>query len=79
MRDPPARRPAPAPPWVRVEKDYRFDGPPAVGCSLADLFAGRGQLVVYHFMFGPDWAWGCPSCSLLADGIDGAVSAPGGP
>ncbi|HEU4979177.1 MAG TPA: DUF899 domain-containing protein [Solirubrobacteraceae bacterium] len=57
-------------PWVRVEKDYRFetaDGP----ASLADLFGGRSQLLVYHFMFGPDFSAGCPSCSAIADGFDG--------
>lgn len=56
-------------PWVRVDKDYRFhtdDG----SASLADLFRGRSQLLVYHFMFGPDWAAGCPSCSAIADGFD---------
>jgi predicted dithiol-disulfide oxidoreductase (DUF899 family) len=58
-------------PWVRVEKDYVFEG---VGgsMSLADLFDGRSQLIVYHFMFGPDWDEGCPGCSLLADHVDGA-------
>jgi predicted dithiol-disulfide oxidoreductase (DUF899 family) len=57
-------------PWVPVEKTYRFDterGP----ATLADLFAGRSQLIVYHFMFGPDYKAGCPSCSLIADGFDG--------
>jgi len=53
-------------PWERVEKDYVFEGPGGKA-SLADLFDGRGQLIVYHFMFGPDWPEGCPSCSLLAD------------
>jgi predicted dithiol-disulfide oxidoreductase (DUF899 family) len=59
-------------PWVRVEKDYSFetdDGP----ASLADLFGGRSQLLVYHFMFGPDYEAGCPSCSAIADGFDGFV------
>lgn len=59
-------------PWVPVEKDYRFDtddGP----ASLADLFQGRSQLLVYHFMFGPDYSAGCPSCSAIADGFDGSV------
>ncbi|TCW80301.1 DUF899 domain-containing protein [Burkholderia sp. SRS-46] len=57
-------------PWVRVDKTYRFDtdGGPA---TLAGLFAGRSQLLVYHFMFGPDYQAGCPSCSALADGFDG--------
>jgi predicted dithiol-disulfide oxidoreductase (DUF899 family) len=56
-------------PWVRVEKDYLFDTEDGEA-SLADLFHGRSQLVVYHFMYGPDWEEGCPSCSALADGID---------
>jgi predicted dithiol-disulfide oxidoreductase (DUF899 family) len=57
-------------PWVRIEKDYRFetDGGKA---SLADLFRGRSQLLVYHFMFGPDYAAGCPRCSAIADGFNG--------
>ena len=57
-------------PWVRVAKDYRFDtdaGP----ASLADLFRGRSQLIVYHFMFGPDYKAGCPSCSMIMDGFEG--------
>jgi len=57
-------------PWVEVEKDYAFDteqGP----ARLRDLFAGRSQLLVYHFMFGPDWQAGCPSCSAIADGFEG--------
>ena len=58
-------------PWVRVEKDYAFDGPDGP-VSLAELFAGRSQLVVYHFMFGPDWEEGCVGCSFLADHVDGA-------
>jgi predicted dithiol-disulfide oxidoreductase (DUF899 family) len=59
-------------PWVRVEKAYRFetDGGPA---SLADLFRGRSQLIIYHFMFGPDYKAGCPSCSSIADGFNGFV------
>jgi predicted dithiol-disulfide oxidoreductase (DUF899 family) len=59
-------------PWVPVEKDYRFetgDGP----ASLADLFGGRSQLLVYHFMFGPGFTGGCPSCSAIADGFNGSV------
>src|SRR4051812_27074334 len=59
-------------PWVRVDKDYRFDtddGPAA----LADLFGGRSQLLVYHFMFGPEYTAGCPACSAIADGFDGFV------
>ena len=59
-------------PWVRVEKDYVFDTP-AGRRTLADLFEGRGQLVVYHFMFAPEWSQGCKSCSLLADHYDPAV------
>lgn len=59
-------------PRVRVEKAYGFEGPDGRR-TLADLFAGRSQLVVYHFMLGPGWSEGCPSCSLIADGIDGAV------
>jgi predicted dithiol-disulfide oxidoreductase (DUF899 family) len=57
-------------PWVRIDKDYRFDTDDG-GASLADLFKGRSQLIVYHFMFGPDYTAGCPSCSALADGFDG--------
>src|SRR6201985_3419171 len=57
-------------PWVRVEKDYRFDTDEGTE-SLADLFQGRSQLLVYHFMFGPDYKAGCPSCSSIADGFDG--------
>jgi predicted dithiol-disulfide oxidoreductase (DUF899 family) len=59
-------------PWVRVEKSYVFDGPNGKQ-TLADLFGGKSQLIVYHFMLGPDWEQGCPSCSLLADHFDGAV------
>src|SRR6201996_8039190 len=57
-------------PWVRIDKAYRFetdDGP----ATLKDLFRGRSQLLVYHFMFGPDYAAGCPSCSAIADGFNG--------
>jgi len=57
-------------PWVRVEKDYRFDTDQGQA-SLADLFRGRSQMIVYHFMFGPDFKAGCPSCSAIADGFDG--------
>src|SRR6266545_1422829 len=59
-------------PWVPVEKAYRFetaDGP----ASLADLFGGRSQLLVYHFMFGPEYTAGCPACSAIADGFNGSV------
>ncbi len=59
-------------PWVRVDKDYLFDSPRGKE-TLADLFEGKRQLVVYHFMFGPDWAEGCPSCSFWADNFDGVV------
>lgn len=57
-------------PWVRVEKDYRFETDDGAA-SLPDLFRGRSQLIVYHFMFGSDWAAGCPSCSAIADGFNG--------
>ena len=58
-------------PWEKVEKSYVFEGPTG-RVSLAELFRGRSQLVVYHFMFGPGWEQGCPSCSFLADNFDGA-------
>ena len=58
-------------PWVKIEKDYFFDTPEGK-VTLADLFAGRSQLVIYHFMFGPEWNEGCPSCSFVSDHIDGA-------
>jgi predicted dithiol-disulfide oxidoreductase (DUF899 family) len=57
-------------PWVRIDKAYRFDTD-AGDASLADLFRGRSQLLVYHFMFGPDYKAGCPSCSAIADGFNG--------
>src|SRR5689334_18557295 len=56
-------------PWVPVEKDYIFDTQDGEA-TLADLFRGRSQLIVYHFMYGPDWDEGCPSCSGVADGFD---------
>jgi predicted dithiol-disulfide oxidoreductase (DUF899 family) len=59
-------------PWVRVDKDYRFDTDQG-RVTLADLFQGRSQLLVYHFMFGPDYKAGCPSCSAIADGFNGVV------
>jgi predicted dithiol-disulfide oxidoreductase (DUF899 family) len=59
-------------PWVPVEKSYIFDGPRGKE-TLADLFAGRGQLIIYHFMFGPGWEEGCRSCSFLADHFDGSL------
>jgi predicted dithiol-disulfide oxidoreductase (DUF899 family) len=57
-------------PWIRVDKDYRFETPDG-NVSLAELFKGRSQLLVYHFMFGPDYKAGCMSCSMIADGFDG--------
>jgi predicted dithiol-disulfide oxidoreductase (DUF899 family) len=60
-------------PWVRIEKEYRFETDEG-DASLPDLFQGRSQLLVYHFMFGPDYTAGCPSCSAIADGFDGFVS-----
>ena len=59
-------------PWVKIDKTYVFEGPNGK-VTLADLFDGRSQLIVYHFMFGPGWEQGCPSCSFLSDHIDGAV------
>jgi predicted dithiol-disulfide oxidoreductase (DUF899 family) len=58
-------------PWVPIDKNYRFEtdeGP----ASLADLFRGRSQLLIYHFMFGPDYTAGCPACSAIADGFNGS-------
>jgi predicted dithiol-disulfide oxidoreductase (DUF899 family) len=57
-------------PWVRIDKEYRFDTDEGAA-SLADLFRGRSQLLVYHFMFGPDYKAGCPTCSTIADGFNG--------
>ncbi len=59
-------------PWVRIDKEYRFETDEG-SASLADLFRGRSQLLVYHFMFGPDYTAGCPACSAIADGFDGFV------
>src|SRR5262249_28463305 len=59
-------------PWGRGEKQYVFDSPGGKK-TLADLFEGRSQLIVYHFMFGPDWQEGCPSCSFIMDHTDGAL------
>jgi predicted dithiol-disulfide oxidoreductase (DUF899 family) len=59
-------------PWVRIDKEYRFDTDDG-DASLADLFQERSQLLVYHFMFGPDYTAGCPSCSAIADGFNGFV------
>jgi predicted dithiol-disulfide oxidoreductase (DUF899 family) len=59
-------------PWVRIDKEYRFETDDGEA-SLADLFGGRSQLLIYHFMFGPDYTGGCPACSTIADGFDGSV------
>src|SRR5215510_14963910 len=59
-------------PWVRIDKQYQFDTDEG-RASLADLFKGRSQLLMYHFMFGPDYTAGCPSCSAIADGFNGVV------
>ena len=60
-------------PWVRVDKEYRFETAKG-GATIADLFEGRSQLLVYHFMFGPDYAAGCSSCSSIADGFNGVAA-----
>src|SRR5262252_10940223 len=59
-------------PWVKVDKNYVFDGPNGKK-TLSDLFEGRSQLIVYHFMFGPDWQEGCPSCSFISDHTDATL------
>jgi predicted dithiol-disulfide oxidoreductase (DUF899 family) len=59
-------------PWVHIDKEYRFETDEGTA-SLADLFRGRPQLLVYHFMFGPEYTAGCPACSAIADGFDGFV------
>ena len=59
-------------PWVRIDKEYRFETDEG-SASLADLFRGRSQLLVYHYMFGPDYTAGCATCSTIADGFDGFV------
>jgi len=59
-------------PWLKIEKNYVFDTPEGKK-SLPDLFNGRSQLVIYHFMFGPDWKEGCPSCSFVSDHLNGAM------
>ncbi len=59
-------------PWVRIDKEYRFETEKGTA-SLSDLFRGRSQLLIYHFMFGPDFTAGCPSCSAIADGFNGFV------
>jgi predicted dithiol-disulfide oxidoreductase (DUF899 family) len=60
-------------PWVRIDKQYRFETDEG-SASLPDLFRGRSQLLVYHFMFGPDYTAGCPSCSAIADGYNASVT-----
>ncbi|OWJ67926.1 DUF899 domain-containing protein [Inquilinus limosus] len=60
-------------PWVCIDKDYRFETEDGAA-SLRDLFRGRSQLIVYHFMFGADWAAGCPSCSMIADSFNGCAT-----
>jgi predicted dithiol-disulfide oxidoreductase (DUF899 family) len=57
-------------PWVRIDKEYRFETDDGMA-SLADLFRGRSQLLIYHFMFGPEYTGGCPACSAIADGFNG--------
>ena len=57
-------------PWVRIDKEYRFDTDEGMA-SFADLFRGRSQLLIYHFMFGPEYRGGCPACSAIADGFNG--------
>src|SRR5215813_5835530 len=59
-------------PWVKVEKNYIFEGPRGE-VNLASLFEGRSQLIIYPFMFGPDWKEGCPNCSLLADHFNSII------
>jgi predicted dithiol-disulfide oxidoreductase (DUF899 family) len=59
-------------PWVPIEKDYRFETDEG-SASLADLFRGRSQLLIYHFMFGPEYTAGCPACSAIADGFNGSA------
>src|SRR5712671_5152986 len=59
-------------PWVRMDKEYRFETDQGTA-ALTDLFRGRSQLLVYHFMFGPDYTAGCPSCSAIADGFNGSA------
>lgn len=60
-------------PWVQIDKQYRFDTDEG-NASLADLFRGRSQLLIYHFMFGPEYTAGCPACSAIADGFNGFVT-----
>ena len=58
-------------PWLKIDKDYRFDGPEGSSLPFGDLFGGKRQLIVYHFMFAPDWEKPCKSCSFWADGFNG--------
>ena len=60
-------------PWVRIDKEYSFETDEEGRASLIDLFRGRSQLLMYHFMFGPDYTAGCPSCSAIADGFDASA------
>lgn len=60
-------------PWVKIEKKYQFDADEG-SAALTDLFRGRSQLLIYHFMFGPDFTGGCPSCSSIADGFQGITA-----
>ena len=60
-------------PWIPVQKDYRLETDSG-SISLSQLFQGRSQLLVYHFMFGPDWEAGCPSCSMIADAFNGSIT-----
>ncbi len=62
-------------PWVKIEKNYVFEGPDRQ-CCFADLFDGRSQLIVQHFMLGPGWKEGCVGCSFMADNIDGGLHSP---
>jgi len=59
-------------PWEKIDKNYVFEGPSG-RVTLGDLFGGKSQLIIYHFMFGPEWKEGCPSCSMLADHFDGSI------
>ncbi len=61
-------------PWVKLSKDYRFDGPEGQSLALGDLFARKSQLIVYHFMFAPEWEKPCKSCSFWADGYNGVTA-----
>jgi predicted dithiol-disulfide oxidoreductase (DUF899 family) len=60
-------------PWLKMDKDYRFDGPEGQNLTLGDLFGGRRQLIVYHFMFAPNWEKPCKNCSFWADGYNGVT------